>query len=343
VPEAAAAPPGRANRESSGSRLPRVDLVRSLFVILIVFLTAGLPALAAAQAMGGVSRGYGGWALVMPYVRVGWRRMGVNFNLDTPVVVRGAAALRQSPIELRIKESKLLIGEIGIDVHSGARLYLFGRAAGDARHHGKAVTWIVPANASFLSPTTWGSPDLEWWRIEGGGGVTFWGSWTLLAGMRWDHLQLRLENPEEGDPAAVYNADFRAKVRVPYLGLRIVGSRARASLLYSPWAWTDFKLPFRLTPGRTVLGNPAGEESKYSLSSGGYFLEGTLQYDLRMNGRIIFGVWADGSLMRFSGRGDYRLLRREQGSAPSVLGSVSGESSYSRHTLTLGLSAKYPF
>ena len=323
--------------------------MRSLLIILIALLAAGVPLNAEAQGARNFTGRYGGWALIVPYLHVGWQRMGINFSLDVPIVVSGDASLRQSPVDLQIKETKLLMGEIGFDVRSGSRLSFFGRAAGDVRHHATAVTSIVPANASFLSPTTWGSPNLEWWRIEGGGGVAFWGTWALVGGVRWDHLQLRLENPTNGaneghlDPGTVYSADFRAKMRLPYLGLQIVGGRSRASVLYSPWAWTDFKLPFRLSAGQAAARNAAGEEGKYSLSSGGYFLEGSFEYDLRMRGRMIFGVWATGSLMRFTGEGDYDLVRQDQGDAPTVVTSVNGESTYSRHTLTFGLSAKYPF
>ncbi len=203
----------------------------------------------------------------------------------------------------------------------------------------------------------WRGSGLEWWAIGGGGAVNLRRNVAVVGGMKIEHLSLKLEDPV--DPLGNFqrlrttygdrcSGDFLTKLWIPYLGIQFDGLNYRGKLLFSPVAWADVKIPFRFlylffAHGSSFIGV---EDAQYDFKPNGLWLEGDLQYDMRVHGNLGCNLWLKGSWLQIRGRGreGYESNGVDHGvpEAP-IYDSSSADGSYSTHILAGGLCATWTF
>jgi len=270
---------------------------------------------------------------VTPFVRAGWQKMGVSFSSDSGY--QDVDMLELNSVNLKFADANLWIGEAGCTVRFGDGFSFFANASANASRKILVETPIEPEDQN--DPVEWDGSKLEWWQAECGLTYPFVSDdYWLIGGFRIDHLSVTLDNPRDAAPNEygdwVYLGDFRAKIWIPYFGVQVTGYNCTGTLIGSPFAWTDFKLPFATT---VIDDAPDFEESRYTLKTSGYFVECSAEYNVDLGSRASLGVWGKGSLISMRGEGDNK--HNPTGEARS------GSATYMRRNLAVGASASVSF
>jgi hypothetical protein len=141
-----------------------------------------------------------------------------------------------------------------------------------------------------------------------------------------------------------YSGDLRTKLLAPYLGLRLEGFNAKATLIFSPYTWANVSIPFRylfVMPGV----DRAYEDAQYTFKRGGILVEGTFDYHVQAYTNAGCGVWLKGTWCRIRGRGNEDYRADITGVAPFSLitDSQSAVGTYTSSVLAGGFSFLYAF
>jgi len=297
--------------------------------------------------------------------RVGYEWIGLNFNLPTlsPFGVGDGLA----PIDIQLKDAHVWIGSLGLDAQLTPRLSLFANGEANARTKAGAVVSDDPfLHLNGRSRYQWNASGLEWWAIEGGAAFNVLEGAAVFAGLRRDHLSFKLEDPRDqfGDPVNFVipfpgglisgrnAADLQVKLWVPYVGLRVIGTNCRASLIWSPFVNAVVKIPdnsafnFVLSPLTLLI----GLEWRYSMFQTGSVVEGQFEYDVRLSSNFLISLWAKGSWLRVRGPGNLDKIRNLSLSVPpfidffdSLQGDQSATATLSRSLTAVGLAARLEF
>ncbi len=203
----------------------------------------------------------------------------------------------------------------------------------------------------------WRGSGLEWWALGAGGVVNLRGNVALLGGIRLEHLSLKPEDPVDpfgnlqrlrdtyGDR---YSSNFLTKLWIPYFGVQFDGQNYQGKVLFSPVAWANVKIPFSflfvfMEHGTSFIGF---ENAEYDFKPNGLWLEGDLQYDMRVRGNLGCNLWFKGSWLQIRGRGreGYEAEGTEHGvPVAPFYDSASANGSYTNYILAGGLSASWAF
>jgi hypothetical protein len=317
-----------------------------LLVVGLFLLT--LPGLAAAQEgfLGTSGSASLGGLTIIPSVGLGWQRMGVNFSSNIPLEIRGPGYLEVSPGDLKFTDANVWIGRVTVEALTGTGVFGFINAEGSAGRNITVSTPIEPENADATDPAIWGGRRLEWWRGEAGGGVLIRDGVYVFGGLRFDHLQVNLRNPQNAtnewaDPFFRYRGDFRSKTLVPYVGMRLDGPNYRAALVYGPFAWCNFKVPFRMTTADSDTAT--SEEALYRFRAPGYLLEGTFDYDVNLSEAVFVSLWGRASMTKFAGSGNFELYQNDTSFAGPASVSKDGKTYYAVYLFTVGVTGKVAF
>jgi len=194
--------------------------------------------------------------------------------------------------------------------------------------------------------------------------------WSILVGLRRDQLAVNLRDPRDssGNPlnfddsgtllpgltfatSERYTSDLMSNLWIPYVGLEIVGPGYKASLIGSPFASAEMKIPasFLFDLALTLQIGPfppdttqllTADSLLYRVNKPAAFLEGSFQYDLSLLPTLKGGLWCKGSWLSLRGQGswnhDYRGQVIDNGTPlpPSVDSqSQHNTATYTRYTL----------
>lgn len=260
-------------------------------------------------------------------VQVGYQTMGLNFDLPTPAVFGGNSGAG----DLKLEDARMWLGAVELGAQVGFNLYFFVKGAANAGRNVEVITGLSGVSAfSQFAPLRWTGSRLEWWAVEGGAVYEFGNGVSVLAGLRRDHLSLKMEDPVDqfgrsvnfqyrftrlgargigGERAA---GDLQTKLWLPYIGIRIDGENYRFSTIWSPFASAAVRVPQRLVLYEagvyTVPGLPAFSEGTfydfgYRVSKPATLLEGTFDCDVNLSGMFGLNLWLRGSWLEVRGRG----------------------------------------
>lgn len=284
-------------------------------------------------------------------VKVGYQFMSVNMNLPVPFTEFGIELATASELDFSVKNAGVWVGGVGVDLRRGP-FSLFINAEGNA---GRSVRVNTPSDPFWagMDPVEWNGSRLEWWNINGGASYSFTGSAAFVGGLKAEHLSLRLSDAV--DPLGTiqqfqalfgdrYSGDLRSKLLAPYLGLCLESLNAKATLIFSPYAWANVSIPFRyffVDPGA----GRAYEDAQYTFKRGGILVEGTFDYRVQAYTNASCGVWLKGTWCRIRGRGNEDYRADIDAGAPFTLitNSQSAVGTYTSNVVAGGFSFLYAF
>lgn len=244
-----------------------------------------------------------------PSAKFGYQRMGMTLKTPVPfeVSVEGADSYKGDPVYLRLPEVNLWIGEAGLDVDVFPSIRLFAKGSGNlvqnlvASLSGKSDD---RTNALMLKKN-----PLVWMEVDGGGVYYPWQHLGIVAGLRWDHFDLTIKEPQ---PLARVNvgsyrnlgllaSDVLSDLWIPYLGCEARSKSLRASLIGSAFSFARVKARTRLradvVPSYNFLA-----ESLVTLRSPAFFVEANATYKVELASRIRVSFWGKAGWLRAAGK-----------------------------------------
>ncbi|MEW6138693.1 MAG: hypothetical protein AB1733_10715 [Thermodesulfobacteriota bacterium] len=329
---------------------------RFRFAIAVLAVVVCLPGLATGQGIP-YSEGCGSFGLggvqVLPSVRVGYQHLALNLNIPVPFSGSfGEELATQSELDFKLQDGGVWIGAAQVEARRD-RYSAFLSAEANAPKNVRILTASDPFWYG-THPVEWRGSRLEWWALDGGGGIDLNAALAVVGGLRLEHLSVGLADPV--DPTgiiqafqAIYNdqyaGDFLTKTWLPYVGIRTVGQYYRGLLRFSPVVFADAKIPLRYRFVNLPT-NVAFEEADYTFKRSGLWIEGSFDSDVQVSTNFRWTLWLKGSWLqvRGTGREGYRLDNVAGGVATQLLddsGSASG--SYTSYVLAVGMSGVYGF
>jgi|GEM_PF-491446 len=317
---------------------------------------------------------------LIPSIRVGYQRIGLNFNLPVPAPFNYAnAGDGSAPIDLQLTDANVWVGAVSLEGRVSPNLSFFLKAEANAKRNAGTVTSDEPSHHNVVgfaprsaTPYQWTASQLEWWAVEAGATYAIANNIAIVGGLRREHLSFGLRDPRTaaGAPANYQEtingiqlftieslADFRLKLWVPYIGVQLSGQSYRARLNWSPFLGAAVKLPDQFIINNFVVVSPTitvlyDFQWKYSMSRIGTLLEGDFEYDLKFSPDVAVKVWAKGSWLKVQGSGNMDELVDYidvvANVPPSVArlrasGSSSATATLTQYVTAVGLSAELAF
>jgi len=315
---------------------------------------------------------------LIPEVQIGYQQLGLNFNLPATTLTTGLPPF-PSTLDLQFQDVNLWVGAVGLLIDSPYRLSAEIKGQANAKRRINVFEreeYVLGAEQGVM----WTGSQLEWWAVEGRVLYRLRPDCSVLVGLRRDHLAVNLTDPRDasGNPLSFsdsgviapgltfarnqsYYSDLISKLWIPYLGLELVGPGYRATLVGSPFASAEIKVPaallfdlaltlqiFPFPPSTSELLN--ADSLLYRVNKPALFLEGSFQYDLNVFPSLSVGLWCSGSWMKVRGTGDWSHNSRAQVIAnglplPPNFDSQTQDNmaSYTRYFLGGGFSAALSF
>jgi hypothetical protein len=122
--------------------------------------------------------------VVRPEVRVGYQKIGLNFNIPAFSQLDSMPA----PIDLSVKDANVWVGAVRLEVDFWRNWFLFGSLEGNAQRNVTVFTYDQLLSFYGLAPYQWNATGLQWWDIDAGIGYKFCPQIAIVFGSRWDHL-----------------------------------------------------------------------------------------------------------------------------------------------------------
>ena len=262
-----------------------------------------------------------GGVTVTPTLGIGYERYGLNFSLPVP---NGA-------LDFSVGRAGLPYGNVGFLVSHGDRFGLFVNAEG---------TLNKTVSIKTGQEVDWTGSKFQQVSLEGGV-VYQWSVVPLVAGVRWSKITTKLSQPmiESGGTVTIpvpiignltlgtstdttYSGDISIPMWLPYVGFQLAGPNCRASLIGSPFASIQVKLPYGSVEnqaGDAIFSRTSGlglhylldlffrenetSQLSYKFNKVGTFLEGSFEYDVRPTTLFGLNLWARAQWFHFKGKG----------------------------------------
>jgi hypothetical protein len=312
-------------------------------LIVALFLGLLLPASALAQTpiesvgvpglpgLPGISLGQ---VKLKPFAQVGFQRVGSNLTLPVEAerLLPFIGALQIDTMDITLKDANFWSGTAGVNVTAGELFSLFA-AGGGILPRTFAISGEVPVGVGPLAAVPvldFTSTRAESWFLQVGGGLG-----PIIAGMYWDHFIFELSDPRIGSvPLAnqTLRGDTITKSACPFFGIVIPASGAMATLIYSPWAWSNTVIALRSSENRQT-------ELNYSWNKPGNFVSATFQYDTTLLSSSSFGLWANYTWMKVEGDAELEF----ENSAPAISRTKDVTATMTRYVLGGGITLGIQF
>jgi hypothetical protein len=283
--------------------------MRRYFSILVVMVLIVLAGHAFAQGMSSfVISG----VTFTPTVRVGYQAMMANINIPNVFDQYGIELATRGPLDVSLKDSGVWVG--GIDFN--ARVGRFSALVSAEANAPKNIRLEADQEPFYtgISRVQWQGSRFQWSSFDGRGAFDVQPNISLAAGFKVSQWSVKLTDPS--DPTGLYqsfhsfygdnySADLLTKAWIPYLGVGFGGHNFKASLLFSPVAWVDAKIPFRylyvqIPHSTSELGY---EDDRYRLKKNGLFLELAVDTDFDVRPGVKCSLWVKGNWLRVKGNG----------------------------------------
>lgn len=340
----------------------RWSVLATLLVILAMVSTAqaqGLPGLA------GLGSSLTNGVTVTPQVQVGYQKLGLNFNLPALRDPGPLAWPSTLDLELRKADLWLVALEADVDFPSGLTFALKGQTNFRKNASAYERQEYVEGGTQGVS---WTASNLQWWTIDGRLMYRFSPDFSVVAGLRREKVSFNLTNPitDQGFPLNLddsgnigfgttyerhwrYSSNLVSKLWIPYVGLDIIGTQYKASLIASPFASAEVQVPAEyftdtafFLSGALLAQLITGEELKYRVMKPAAFIEGNFTYDINVSQGFKLGLWCSASWLRLRGQGDwnYRFTGQVPPLAPDSFSQAQQNTAvFTRYLLGGGLSA----
>ncbi len=325
---------------------------------------------------------------ILPSLKVGYKKIGFNVNLDIPsaelvtpvpfpiLSVPGYVSLLDfAPLDARIERGGLLMGTARVDTVITPAVGFFGSAAAAMP---RSVDLGANQGPSFdtggSGAVTWTGSRMKWSEFEFGGTWNVSKALGIVAGLKFDHLSVRLGNPVPVPgyryirifplPVRILTANFPdylgdldARFTITYVGCRFSGPYFSGALLVGPAA-ARLRLPLELTQGGNYIAGPIfalvgrrdlSEQAEYTFVNSGPFFEASAESNLPITQNLNCAIWAKGSWLRIRGDGKINLNGQSTGFIGGLLfptlfsSSRSGLSTLTLQTVECGVSTTLSF
>lgn len=357
----------------SGNQSPACALLAAFVLLFCVVMSD-----ATAQGMP-MTAGMGSFGVndvrIIPKVGVGFQKIFLNFNLPTvvPRIFPGVGTL-----DLVFQDADVWVGAASLTAEfpMGLSLTIMGQA--NAK---RTITVFTPQEVQTAGTATpgvsWTGGQLQWWTLEGIAAYKPGSDWSILCGLRREHLTVTMTDPRDaaGNPlnlsfiftsgtftqteSITQVSDLRSKLWIPYLGLGFDGPGCHATLLWSPFVTADVRIPAPLNIAQSFIdvgpspfnnADLQGIDIRYQVLKPATFLEGTFEYHLTAASNLYFKLWGTASWICLKGDGKLTMSLREVALSDGVPVASSGDdvagagtASFTRGIVAAGLSATLSF
>ncbi|MEW6113111.1 MAG: hypothetical protein AB1664_13355 [Thermodesulfobacteriota bacterium] len=316
--------------------MKRVWIVAVLFSLLLPtwalaqnpmedFIASGLPSLP------GISLGQ---VKLKPFVQAGFQRVGSNLTLPVEAerLLPFIGAIQIDTMDITLKDANFWSGTAGVNVTAGELFSVFA-AGGGILPRTFAISGEMPVSVGPLAAVPvldFTSTKAESWFVQVGAGLG-----PIIGGMYWDHFIFEISDPRIGSvPLAnqTLRGDTITKSACPFFGIVIPASGATATIIYSPWAWSNTVIALRSSQNRQT-------ELKYSWNRPGDFVSATFQYNTALLSSSSFGLWANYTWMRVVGDAELEF----ENSAPAISTSKDVTATMTKYVLGGGITLGIQF
>ncbi len=352
---------------------------RALLAAFLLLLCASISDVTAQDLpMTGMgSFGLGG-VRIIPNVEVGFQKITLNFNLPT-VVPR--IFPKAGTLDLVLQDANVWVGSVALTAEFPVGLLLTIKGQANSNRDITVFTPQEVQTTGTIIPgpgVLWTGRKLEWWTLEGVVAYKPNTDWSVLLGLRREHLSVKLTSPRDllGNPldfhfvdtsgtftyiaSITQVSDLRSKLWIPYLGLSFDGPGYHASFLWSPFVTADVRIPAPINIDQFFIDvDPAfplngadlqGINIQYRVLKPASFVEADFEYNLMVFSNLYFKLWGTASWVSLKGSGNLSMSLREvalnngvpfEASGDDVFG--SGNASFTRGILAGGLAATLNF
>jgi hypothetical protein len=347
-----------------GSR-PRLVLC----TLLVVIAVTGTARAQDWSALAGLGPSFASGITITPQVEAGYQRLGLSFNLPA---TRPFSSW-PSTLDLALRKADLWCGSLDaiVDFPSGLSFGLKGQTNAPSRAYVYEGQEYTGGGAQGVH---WTADKMQWWTIDGRVMYRFRPGVSAVAGLRREQLSFDLTDPinDQGETLNLddsgyiwpgfpalgtykrhwrYASNVSMRAWVPYLGVDFVGTGFKASLIASPCASVDVKVPAEFLMDLII--NSFGtaqiitdEELEYRVTKPAVFLEANLSHEINVSQALNLSVWGTASWLRLRGKGTWNYHYTGQ-VPPDPPGSESlsdtNTATFTRYLLGGGLSAVVSF
>ncbi len=289
------------------------------------------------------SSGYGGAVdglRVSSIARIGYQRLGLNLNFPMPLQF-GFDFFDVDVLDAQLRDTDVWVGSLRVDVDHPVGLGLFGEAEWAAQRN--VTVWMDEYPSFFAAePLEWTGNGFEMWELGFGATYAFRPGFAAIAGLKWDHISLELEDPRDQvggfGVVDIPTGDIQVKMWIPYVGLRVEGPFYRGDLLYSPVLSAKAEVPLR----DIFVFGPLHEEADYSFNNIGTFVQADIEADVAAPAGVRLGAWLRGRYVNVRGDADEDVKTDTPiGPLPTISGSATGNFSF--YSYAFGLLAELGF
>lgn len=334
----------------------------AIFVLSVAFLPFLVASPVAALSFDGLLNSCGlGGAVVEPYIKVGYQRMGVNLNF--PIPQAPTTAFLMDTMDVKVNRADFLIGSIGVNTQVRPRVGVFGEVTVSVERSGAITTGFsgVASGVVFGGASGWSWPTerVRWCEVNLGGKFDIYDSFGILAGFKFDRLSERLTRPSEPQYQAFfppvfredYFGDLEVRTWSPYFGLRFEETYWRFDLIWSPWLTSyDVKMPLRVALSDSLnVFSLANADSRYGLTGGGgNLLELYGEGKFNIFEHLGAALWLKASWLQCRGNGTEDFEDTFFGTPGALFyaatsGSADATSTFTRSLWALGITGKLVF
>lgn len=324
----------------------RIAALVVLVLVLSILFTR--PSLCHAQGLGATLEPYLGNVVLTPSFKWGyhWTALHIDAPISAGLSPDNGAVLGIESLDASLKSSSMWVASARLAAQVGD-WYVFFSAEGAVPHR---VSAYFDRHPMFQlsgpdTPIVMKDSRLSWWLVEGGAGYEVRDRVVLFTGLRRDQFAAKVSKPELQGSGSLpltqsdrLNGDLLARIWIPYVGINVSGSRFSGSLSYSPFGYSQLKLPWT----HTNQPDQIAETALYSFETPGIFLEGKCDWDTSVCQRVDLGVWVKATWLHFRGNATERL-NQNAGAVSGIEASGSNAASVHRYDLSLGLTASSAF
>ncbi len=285
-----------------------------------------------------------------PSFKLGYQRMGMNLTVPIPfrISLGGEDTYEGDTVKLTLPEVNLWIAEAGLDVRATPDLTMYVSGAGNLIQN--LFMSLSGGSENSADASTWKTHSLTWLEIEGGMRYNHWSSLAVVSGLRWDHFDLTIKDPDvltKVNVGAYRNlnlltGDILSGLWIPYVGAELRFKDLKATLIGTTYAPALLRVRTRLRADIQQTYNFLGE-STITMKSAAMFVEARLEYKIRIRDKTGLSLWGKGSWLTTQGGG-----RLESGYGTTHSGLTVGIGSdrhlrFSRFSLGGGTALKMSF